>query len=268
VLTTEQASSTTVPLLSIAAIRIASASTAAQALQRDNKNDLMVDSGAVTHVCPPWFSTETTLHELHQSKTPNLRTATDHAIKVYGYNWVCVINNKNQAIVIPFYVCDVAQPILSATRLAEQGFEITLSEHPTVRHTNAFESALNQQHGLYYLTVKTTGTPVNTRLDIAETEQGIKATISPVTMTPTGAKLVTHNNDIWIPNSQAFLVRLHKRQRQATYIPDKQCPVPLDKLEDYRRTIARRRDGTTEDFEEQLHSLQPTQARRTLDGQP
>ena len=28
------------------------------------------------------------------------------------------------------------------------------------------------------------------------------------------------------------------------------------------------RDGTTEDFEEQLHSLLPTQARRTLDGQP
>ena len=268
VVTTEQASSsTTVPLINIAAIRVASTSTAAQALQHDNMNDLMVDSGAVTHVCPPWFSTETTLHELHQSETPDLRTATDDAIKVYGYKWVYMINNKNQAIVIPFYVCDVAQPILSATRLAEQGFEITLSEQPTIRHTNGFESALKQQHGLYYLTVKTTGTPVNTRLDIAETEQGIKATISPVTMTPTGAKWVTHNNDIWIYNSQGFLVRLHKRQRQATYVPDKQCPVPMDKLEDYRRTIAQRRDGTTEDFEEQLHSLQPTQARRTLDGQ-
>ena len=137
VITTEQASSsTTGPLISIAAIRIASTSTAAQALQHDNKNDLMVDSGAVTHVCPPWFSTETTLHELHQPETPNLRTATDDAIKVYGYKWVYMINNKNQAIVIPFYICDVAQPILSATRLAEQGFEITLSEQPTFRHTN------------------------------------------------------------------------------------------------------------------------------------
>ena len=272
VITTEQASSsTTVPFISIAAIRIASTSKAAQALQHDNKNDLMVDSGAVTHVthvCPPWLSTETTLHELHQSETPILIRATDGAINVYGYKWVYMINNKNQAIVVPFYVCDVAQPILLATRLAERGFEKTLSEQPTIKHTNRFESALKQQHGLYYLTVKTTGTPVNTRLDIAETEQSIKATISPVTMTPTGAKWVTHNNDIWIYNSQGFLVRLHKRQRQATYIPDKQCPVPLDKLEDYRGTIAQRRDGTTEDFEEQLHSLQPTQARRTLDGQP
>ena len=269
VVTTEQASSSTlVPLISIAAIRIASTSAAAQALQHDNKNDLMVDSGAVTHVCPPWFSTETTLHELHQSEAPNLRTATDDAIKVYGYKWVYMTNNKNQAIVVPFYVCDVAQPILSATRLAEQGFEITLSEQPTIKHTNGFESILKQQHGLYYLSAKTTGTPINTRLDVSETEQGIKATISPVTLTPTGAKWVTHNNDVWMYNSQGFLVRLHKRQRQATYIPDKQCPVPMDKLEDYRRTIAHRRDGTTQDFEEQLHSLQPTQARRTLDGQP
>ena len=79
VITTEQASSSiTVPL-----IRIASTSKAAQVLQHDNKNGSMVDSGAVTHVCPPWFSTETTLHELHQSETPNLRTATDDAIKVY-----------------------------------------------------------------------------------------------------------------------------------------------------------------------------------------
>ena len=86
-------------------------------------------------------------------------------------------------------------------------------------------------------------------------------------MTPTGAKWVTDNNDIWICNSQGFLVRLHKRQRQATYIPDKHCPVPMDKLEDYRRTAAQRRDGTTEDFEEQLHSLQPTQARMDNHGQ-
>ena len=65
VITTEQASSSpTAPLISIAAIRIASTSKAAQELQHDNKNDLMFDSGAVTHVCRPWFSTETTLHEL------------------------------------------------------------------------------------------------------------------------------------------------------------------------------------------------------------
>ena len=87
-------------------------------------------------------------------------------------------------------------------------------------------------------------------------------------MTPTGAKWVTHNIAIWAYkfSTHIFFVRLlHKRERQATYIPDKQCPVPMDKLEDYRRTKAQGRDGTTEG---QLHSWMPTQARRTLDGQP
>ena len=46
-----------------------------------------------------------------------------------------MINSRNQAIVVPFYVCHVAQPILSATRLAEQEFEITPSEQPTINHT-------------------------------------------------------------------------------------------------------------------------------------
>lgn len=80
--------------------------------------------------------------------------------------------------------------------------------------------------------MKTTGAPINTRLDISETEQGIKAVISPVTVAPTGAKWVTYNNGTWIYNSQGFLARPHKRQRQATYVPDKEYLVKFDNLED------------------------------------
>ena len=48
------ASQDKVPLIHIAAIRIASKGNAAQALQHNNKtNDLMVGSGAVTHVSHP-----------------------------------------------------------------------------------------------------------------------------------------------------------------------------------------------------------------------
>ncbi len=87
-----------------------------------------------------------------------------------------MINNKDQAIVIPFYICDVAQPILSAKRLAEQGFEIVLSDQPTMKHPSGFESTLKPQNGLYYLTMKTTGTPINTRSDSKETEISCDAT--------------------------------------------------------------------------------------------
>ena len=49
-------------------------------------------------------------------------------------------------------------------------------------------------------------------------------------------------------------------------MPDQHCPVPMEQLENYRRTIARKADGSTEDFEEQLHDLQQGQTKRPLSG--
>ena len=157
-------------------------------------------------------------------------------------------NSKQQPIVIPFYVCDVSQPILSVTRLASQGFNIHLSEHPTITNTNGYEATLKQQQGLYFLTVNISPMPSNMKLDICETSHGIRATVSPVTLTPAGQAWVTHNNDIWMYNSSGYLVREHKRTRKALYTPDTQCPVPEEQLDNYRRTIAYKPDGTLEDL--------------------
>ena len=73
-----------------------------------------------------------------------MTTATDETIPVYGYEWVLMSNISKQQLVIPFFVCEVTQPIMSVTRLAEQGFNIQLNETPTVTHTNTkgFNSAL------------------------------------------------------------------------------------------------------------------------------
>ena len=174
-------------------------------------------------------------------------------------------NTSNQPIVIPFYVCSVTQPILSVTRLAEQGFTVQLSEQPTVSHPNGFGAKLNIREGTYFLPVKTTGVPDNYKLDVHEAQEGIKATISPITLTPAGAQWVTHQHDIWTYNSQGYLVRVHKTKRRATYMPDQTCPVPTNKLEDYRRTIAHKDTGTTEDFEEALHNLDHSQRKKMLD---
>ena len=111
----------------------------------------MIDSGAATHVCPPWFAASTLTHQLQPWETPNLRTATEDKIEVTGYKWVYMTNESNQQIVIPFYVCTVTQPILSVTRLAEQGFSVQLSEKPTISHTNGFQSKLNIKEGTYLL---------------------------------------------------------------------------------------------------------------------
>ena len=59
-------------------------------------------------------------------------------------------------------------------------------------------------------------------------------------------------------------MRLHKANRRATYMPNQQCPAPMDKLEDDRGTITHKHDGTTEDFVEQLHSLDNSKHKRKL----
>ena len=158
----------------------------------------------------------------------------------------------------------MSQPILSVTRLAEQGFTVHLSEQPTIIHPNGLEAKLTTKEGTYFLPVNTKGLPSNYKLDICKTDEGIKATISPITLTPTGATWVTHYHDRWVYNNQGFLVRIHRAKRRATFMPDKTCPVPRSQLEDYRRTIANKVDGTTEDFVEPLHSLDHNKQKRML----
>ena len=142
------------------------------------------------------FAQTYTTYDLHPEQGPRLTTATEEDIKVYGYKWVYMKNSKQQPIVIPFYVCDVSQPILSVTRLASQGFNIQLSDHPTITNTNGFDATLKQQQGLYFLTVNIRPMPNNMKLDICETSHGIRATVSPVTLTPSGAEWVTHTATI------------------------------------------------------------------------
>ena len=50
--------------------------------------EIMIDSGAAAHVCPPWFGTSFPLHHLEESSKPQLRTVTDNNIYVHGYCWI------------------------------------------------------------------------------------------------------------------------------------------------------------------------------------
>ena len=57
-------------------------------------------------------------------------------------NGLLMANNDNYKIVVPFYVCDVKQPIMSVTRLTEQGFNIQFKDTPTMSHSRGFYSNL------------------------------------------------------------------------------------------------------------------------------
>ena len=53
------------------------------------------------------------IQPLFPRKWATLRTVTNNEIKLYGYKWVYMHNVRWTRIVIPFYVCDVHQPIVS-----------------------------------------------------------------------------------------------------------------------------------------------------------
>ena len=245
------------------------ATTTAQAVQQqrgDNEVDIMIDSGAATHVCPTWFAPDTPLYPLQHGQGPRLRTATDEDIPVHGYKWVYMHNTNKQTIVVPFYVCDVTQPIMSVTRLAEQGFNTQLNETPTITHTKGFNSALKQREGLYFLPVVLITLPANLRLEVSQTAEGTTAKIAPVTLTPTGMEVLRNKNDLWTFNSQGFLVRIHRTTRKALFMPDSRCPVPTERLENYRRTIIQRPNNNTEVIEEAYQDLDKKQQKRIIQG--
>ena len=119
----------------------------------------MIDSGAATHVCPLWFASQFPLHQPAHGTGPQLQTVTNQRIKLHGYRWVCVTNHSGQQIVIPFYVCEVKQPILSVTRLVEQGFQLTLDDNPRLQHIKGFNSTLENRNGLFFLQAEITILP-------------------------------------------------------------------------------------------------------------
>ena len=178
-------------------------------------------------------------------------------------------NVEGQAIVIPFYVCDVHQPIVSVSRLEEQGFVLTFNEEQRqITHPKGFNTTLIKDQSLYYLRTTVIPIPANYQLQIQQTAEGTIAMIAPTTLTPQGPEpILGGNNDFWTYNNEGYLVRVHKTRRKALFLPYKTCPIPVDKLENYRRTIVRRPDKNNEDFEEQFQSMSNKQQKRVLQGQ-
>ena len=204
---------------------------------------------------------------MEHGQGPQLRTAIDENIPVHGYKWALMTNVNKQQLVVPFFVCEVAQPILSVTRLAEQGFNTQLNETPTVTHTKGFK-ALVQRDGLYLMTMEFVNIPANMQLEVHQRTQGTTAKITPVTLTPAGMEVLRNRNDLWTFNNQGYLVRAHRTQLKALFVPDQRCPVPTARLENYRRTIARRNDGNNENIEDAYQTLDTKQQKRILEGEP
>ena len=137
-----------------------------QSTADSSRAHLMIDSGAATHVCPTWFAPASPMHPLSNEQGPRLRSVTNDNIQLFGYKWVYMQNNNGQSIVIPFCVCNVHQPILSVTRLAEQGFTLQFGDNPHIEHSKGFRSTLEQKDSLYCLNTKILQLPEDHKLHI------------------------------------------------------------------------------------------------------
>ena len=230
----------------------------AQQHTEDNKwVSLMIDSGAATHVCPPWFATQNPLQQLAHGTGPQLRPVTNQHINLYGYKWVCMTNHSGQQIVISCYVCKVKQPVLSVARLVEQGFQPTLDDNPRLQRNKGFNSTLENRDGLFFLQAEITALPKRTKLQIHSTEQGQIGMIAPTTtLTPQGTADTGYAGDYWQFNTKGELARVHRQYRKTLFTPSRtQCPIPTEQLEDYRRTTIRFKDGTTSTFDDKYQTM-------------
>ena len=79
-------------------------------------------------------------------------------------------------------------------------------------------------------------------------------------------EILRNKNDLWTFNSQGFLVRVHRTQRKALFMPDSRCPVPTERLENYRRTVIQRPNNNTEVIEEAYQDLDKKQQKRVIEG--
>ena len=150
---------------------------------------IMIDSGAATHVCEPWFGTSFPLHQMKQQDKPILRTVTGTGFMATD---------------------DVKQPILSVTGLMHQGFEINMSESSTMTHPKSFESHITQKDGLLYINLKLSPLPLGQQLIIKNEEGGIqRAMIAPTQLDTSGPRPRSGSSDIWTMNSQGYIVRIH-----------------------------------------------------------
>ena len=96
--------------------------------------------------------TTTTLWRISSTTlVPQLYTVTNKKIPVYGIKYV-PYRQDNFRIMMPYYVCDVKYPILSASRLLDRGFGLDFvnPRHCTITH-GPQQAHLIRHSGLFYL---------------------------------------------------------------------------------------------------------------------
>ena len=111
---------------------------------------ILVDSGAATHVCPKDYATQFPLEPLG-APTPQLFTATDDPIQVYGIRHV-YYQCQGQPVAIPYFACDVKYPNISVSRLIDRGYyDLYWANTGTILRGPSLRVVFKRDGNLFYL---------------------------------------------------------------------------------------------------------------------
>ena len=239
---------------------------------------LLIDSGASTHVCPKDYAPDLPLRPCGES-VPQLYTVTNKKIPVYGIKYV-PYEQDNLRIMIPYYVCDVKYPILSASRLLDRGYGLDFNpRHCTISHGQQ-QAQLIRHSGLFYLRSEKINIPTGHDIypmttdngkSIAviqpthETKQQRQEQTAPLTHTDQGLRrILGGNTDYWKLDGD-YAIRVHKRPRKALFTPHNNgCPIPEEQLDDWRLTIINRQGQEQEQLQENTKQLSKQELQRRL----
>ena len=157
-------------------------------------HDLLIDSGASTHVCPKDYATDLPLRPCGES-VPRLYTVTNKKIPVYGIKYV-PYKQDNFRIMIPYYVCDVKYPILSASRLLDREYGLDFTpRHCTITHGQQ-QAHLIRHSGLFYLRAEKINIPTGFDIYPMTTDSGKSIAViqSTESSTTTRTNRTTHTH--------------------------------------------------------------------------
>ena len=242
---------------------------------------LLIDSGASTHVCPKDYAPDLPLRPCGEP-VPQLYTVTNKKIPVYGIKYV-PYKQDNFRIMIPYYVCDVKYPILSASRLLDRGYGLDFTpRHCTITHGQQ-QAHLIRHSGLFYLRAEKIDIPTGFDIYPMTTDSGksiavIQPTeraaqqqeqIAPLTHTDQGLRqILGGNTDYWKLDGD-YAIRVHERPRKALLTPHNSgCPIPEEELDDWRLTIRRKTTPTRRATSKTTPTRQSSQPQRLMDTPP
>jgi hypothetical protein len=177
---------------------------------------MLVDSGASLHVCPPHFAVQFPVKP--HPNPPVIRGVNNKVLQILGIKTVRFKMSNDVCASADFVVTHCNHAILSATVLADKGFEVSFNQHGACISRDGVKLPLHRFEQLYFLCPEVLENSEHEVQEITSKDLRIMTVVNH-----------SKGNDYWeILHDQKLLVRHHKRSRRVMFFPKVSSDIPLD----------------------------------------